>query len=116
MGNITCYDAVGIMLDEATKQFSPVFKEDSEKKRKFERYCDWITLISDGFGGEAYDIEIDDVTMDISIALTCKEIETSKQTPVFYMLLSKAKNVELTAVDDTYIKISLVFPGIWVQA
>ena len=54
--------------------------------------------------------------MDISIALTCKEIETSKQTPVFYMLLSKAKNVELTAVDDTYIKISLVFPGIWVQA
>ncbi len=116
MGSIRCYEAVEIILDKATKQFSPAFKEDSEEKRKFERYCDWITLISDEFSGEAYDIEIDDITMDISVALTCKEIETTAQTPVFYMLLSKAKNVKLTAVDDTHIKINLVFPGIWVQA
>lgn len=116
MGSITCYDVVRIMLDEATKQFSPAFKEDSERKRRVERYCDWITIISDEFGGESYDIEIDDVTMDISVSLTCKEIETTEQTPALYMLLSKAKSVKLMAVDDTYIKIKFVFTGIWERA
>lgn len=116
MGSITCYDVVRIMLDEATKQFSPAFKEDSEKKRELERYCDWITIISDEFGGESYDIEIDDVTIDISVSLTCKEIKTTEQTPALYMLLSRTKSVELEAVDDTYIKIKFVFNGIWVQA
>lgn len=116
MGSIRCYDAVEMIIDEATKQFSPVFKEDSEKKKKLERYCEWIGFTAEESGGEAYAIEVDDTTMDITVSLTCKEIETAAESSVFYMLLSKTKSFKIEDIDDMHIKISFVFDGIWVQA
>lgn len=113
MGFVKCFDAVTMVTDEATKQFSPLLQEDADKKRALQELCEMIESLADQFDGVAYETEVDDETTEISISLTCAEFETNAASSKFYELLQCAKKVGFRAVEEDHIEMTFTFNGIW---
>lgn len=116
MGFIKCYDAVKSIIDEATRQFSPIFKEDRIKKEMFKEQCNAIDWIAEQFGGVSYEININDVTMRIMISLVCEEFELDKSCSDFLKMIDNTLQIAFKEVDENYIQIDFVFDGVWEKA
>lgn len=116
MGFVKCYDAVTMVTDEATRQFSPLLQEDADRKMMLQESCEMIESMANQFNGTAYETNVDRDTMEIAITLTCAEFETDATSSKFYELLERAKKFRLKAVGDDCIEVTFVFDGIWVIA
>ncbi len=113
MSFVKCYDAVSMVLEEATKRFSPLWKVDEEKNKILIQYCGVIDALSDEFDGESFGVNIDEISMNIEITLECQEISIDSSKHLFYSLISKCVSFEVSSSTDELIYVKFVFPGIW---
>ena len=51
MAFVNCFDVVSMVVEEATKQFAPLWKLDKECNRIFEQYFSVIDSLAEEFGG-----------------------------------------------------------------
>lgn len=116
MDNIKCFDVVTMVTDEATEQFGRLFREDTKRKELLESCCSIIDDIAEQFNGVAFEVDVDDTTMDITVTLTCGEIIIEGEAE-FYELLNHIKSFGVKASEDgeDLICIDFVFDGIWVR-
>ena len=70
MKYFNCFNIVKLVTDEASKQFSPLFSENSLKLSRLKSQCDYINKIANQYNGISCEIEIDSITMEIRIMLT----------------------------------------------
>jgi len=115
MSFVKCFDVISMVTDEAVKRFSPIWKEDEEKKVILRQYCDAIDSITKEFNMESIEVEVDEITMNISIDLGCDELTIENNNHVFYSLARRAIRFELLAHDDKLV-VRFVFPSIWCRA
>ena len=71
---ITCWDAVQMVLEEATEQFGPMWKEDAEKKDNLREYCVAIGYIAGRAGSTFFHVTVDPETMRISVSLDVADL------------------------------------------
>ena len=116
MSFIKCYDVTELIIDEATKQFLPMLKENEDKKKTLKKQCNAIDWIAEQFGGVSYEININDVTMRIMISLVCEESELDKSCSDFLKMIDNTLQIAFKEVDEDYIQIDFVFDGIWEKA
>lgn len=145
MGFIKLFDAVEMVIDEATKKFSPTLKEDVDKKDTLREVCKMVEALEEQFndipdeyptpqfGDCNYEVEIDERTKEISISVVCaaplaiynsskEEIEKllkrddiDYSPDTFYWLCERAKKIRLKGAGEDLVKITFVFDGIWVK-
>lgn len=110
---VTCFDVVSMVVEEATNQFYPVWKLDDENFKILGQYCGAIDSLAKEFDGESYDVEIDDISMDITITMECSDITIENHQHKYYELISKAKSFGFSVEENGNLSVYFVFPGIW---
>lgn len=113
---VKCFDVVSMVVEEATKQFAPLWKESEEDLKILKEYCNIIDALSEEFGGEAYKVEVDDIKMTVSVSVDCKDILINTKTNGFYALVERAISVGFSAIDSGAMTVTFVFPSVWERA
>lgn len=110
---VKCFDVVSMVVEEATKQFSPIWKLDDEKYRILEQYCTIIDGLSDEFEGVSYDVEVDDIKLTTAITLECQDISIEQSTHKFYSLAQRAVSIDFSSSKEGNLNVRFVFPCLW---
>ena len=113
---VKCFDAVTMVTDEATAQFAPMWRENKESKRILEQYCRAIDALSNEFGGESFDVEVDDIKMTITIRLECIDMTIKAQEHKYYELAQRAVSFGFSVSESGNLVVEFVFPSIWEKA
>ena len=114
MERITCYEAAELVLDEATGRFAPQFSENKEYKRIFRQYCDALDMLAEEFNGVAFDIEVDEISMEITVTLSCGEFVLESARHRFYQLAARAERMSFRAGEEPdTLELAFTFPPIW---
>lgn len=117
MSFVRCYDVVSMVTDEADKQFGAMWKINRDKQSLLEDCCDMIDELAQEFGGVSYDVDVDDITMDISVQLVCGDITIKSEEHKLYRLVQHTKSFGFSAAEDNEsMCVTFVFAGIWDKA
>ena len=116
MNSIRCFDVAEMVIEEATNRFAPIFKEDPERKDILKQYCEAIDELCSQFGGNSYEVEVDEIEMTISIRVECTDIQISDEKKLFIQLAERAvKHAFTPGEDGKTIIMEYVFPSIWTR-
>lgn len=114
MAKIKCYDVVDSVIEEATKRFGPLYKENEESKKILKQYCEAIDKIIDDISGNSIEVEVDEIKCTITIAIGCDEVIVYPEDDLFYKLAERAVSIGFYPdEDDGAMVFELVFPSIW---
>lgn len=114
---LKCFDIAEMVIDEATNQFSPIWIVNDDKKGIFKQYCDVLDSISEEFDGEAFEVDVDDVKMTISVKFFCSEFTIENESHPFYALAKRALSMSFAyEKEDRNMSVEFVFPSIWDKA
>lgn len=112
---IKCYEVVSMVTDEATSQFCSLWRVNKIRQNELERNCELIDKLAEDYNGISYDVDVDDITMEISVAIEFDELIVESKDSVFYELLEKVKRLKFSS-SDTNLCIKLSFDSIWEKA
>lgn len=116
MSFVNCFDTASMVIEDANERFAPLWKVDLEKLNVFKQYCGAVDLLAEEFDGESYEVEVDEITMEISVALECGEIVIKSKDHVLYELAKRAVRCGFSAASDDNLLVRFVFPSIWDKA
>lgn len=118
MSLVKCFDVVSMVTDEAGSQFGRLWEVDKEKELALKKCCEIIDTLAEEFGGISYEVEVDDITMDITVSLVCNEIVVEGAEHGLYSSMQCAKRfaVKRATEGEETIQLDYVFPGIWNKA
>lgn len=110
---VKCFDVVSMVVDEATDQFSPLWKINKERYGILKQYCDVLDSLVEEFDGESFDVEVDDIDMTIAITMECHEITIESQNHKYYSLAQRAIAFGFSVSNNGLLCAKFVFPSIW---
>ena len=108
-----CYDVAKMVIEDANERFSPIWKINNERLEVFQQYCEVIDALSEEFSGESYEVEVDEITMEVIVTLECEEIVISSFSHVFYELIKRAVKYGFSASEDGNLLLRFTFPSLW---
>ena len=109
MKYFNCFNIVKLVTDEASKQFSPLFSENSLKLSRLKSQCDYINKIANQYNGISCEIEIDSITMEIRIMLTLAD----KHLTLSSINCPQPVKSEIYLNEKNLICLYFLVPGIW---
>lgn len=112
MSFVNCFDVVSMVVEEATSQFAPIFKLNNESYKILEQYCSAIDALATEFGGESFEVDIDDIAMTITITMVCEDMTIESSTHKFFQLAQRATAIGFT-VSDGKLGVKFTFPSVW---
>lgn len=110
---LKCFDIATMVVDEATKQFSPLWKINDKNADILKQYCEAIDLLSNEYNGTAINVFVDEVNMTVDITLTCGDLTIENKSHIFYQLAERAISVGFSTSEDGELEIKFVFPSLW---
>lgn len=116
MAFVKCIDVVSMVIEEATARFAPLWKLDVESSRILEQYCSVIDSLAEEFGGESFEVSVDEISMDIKITMECEDITIESVSHKFCKLALHTKAVGFSASEDGNLNLEFVFPSVWTRA
>lgn len=116
MSFIKCFDVADMIIDEATKRFSPLWKLNTERLDIFKDYCNAVDALVEEFDGESIDVEVDEITMEVTITLECDEVLIESDTHMLYELAKRTTKYGFSVSEDGNLLVKFVFPGLWDKA
>lgn len=111
--SVKCFDVVSMVTEEATKQFSPIWRANEERLDILKQYCEAIDSVAEEFGGIAYEVEVDDIEMTVSIIMECEGIIITSKKHVLYVLLENAVQFGFSVSESGNLAVQFVFPSLW---
>ncbi len=113
MSSVKCFDVTSKVIDEASDRFGPLWKVDEEKLNILRQYCGAIDSISRDFDGESLEVEVDEISMDVSITLECGEMVITSGNHVFFQLAERSTKFSFSVSGDDMLLVRFVFPSVW---
>lgn len=110
---IKCFEVVSTVVEEATRQFSPIWCIDLDKYATLEQYCRAIDAIAEEFNGESIDIEIDEIKMTVSITVECWDMKLESISHVFYKLAKRSVKFGFSVSEEGNLNVNFTFPSVW---
>ena len=109
---VYCFDVVSAVLNEVP------YSVNSEKLQQLEQYCSLIDdlCMDEQANGSAYEVTVDQVSLDISITLTCYDFSTQgNKDHAFLKASDHARRMRLHNLDpeESLIEITFIFDGVW---
>lgn len=109
---IKCYEAVSMVTDEATSQFGFSYYVNEERQNELEYSCDLIDKLAEECHGVSYDVEVDDLTTEVSVTLECEELIVKERDSIFYELLERVNRLKF-GLSGENLCIKFTFDSIW---
>jgi len=116
MNFVKCYDVAELVIEEASARFAPLWQINTENLEIFKQYCEVIDSLANEFDGESFDVEVDEIAMDITIVLECSEIIIEDRNHIFYKLAKRTKKYGFSVSDGGNLLVKFVFPSLWEKA
>lgn len=113
---IKCFEVVSMIVDEATRQFSPIWAPNEEKYNILKQYCSVIDDLAKEFNGESIEVEVDDINMTIDVSLECWDLKLESSDHIFHKLVKRSVSVGFSVSNDGNLNVTFVFPSIWERA
>lgn len=110
---IKCFDVVSMVAEEVTKRFALVWEINKEKYRILKQYCESLDALSDEFAGEAFEADVDDIRMTISVKLECKDMTVTSKSHRYYALAQREVSMGFQYSKNGNLTIEFVFPSVW---
>ena len=111
--SFNCFDVVEMVMEEANIRFAPLFRENREAKDILRQYCDVLDELAQEFGGESFEVEVDEINMTIGIKFECPDIVIPSPTHRFYTLAKRALEIRFSHGEGDMAAVEFVFPSIW---
>lgn len=108
-----CFDVVDMVVQEATNQFKPIWKLNTDNYDILQQYCSVIELLIQEFDGSAFDVSINEPQMTILITITCEDLTLKSSNHNFYKLAERADSVGFSVSEDGDLNLKFVFPSLW---
>lgn len=114
MNKITCFDVVSEIVSEANKRFEPIWKISAEKYDILKQYCEILDGVSSEFSGISFEVEVNEITMEIGILIECEdEIVITDNTHVFYEITKRSVQHGFSVSEEGNLLVKFVFPSVW---
>lgn len=113
MSFIKCFDVINMVVEEANNRFSPLWKINNDKLSVLKQYSEAIDKLSKEFSGVSFDVEVDEISMEITIALECDEIIIEDEKHLFYELAKRTVRYSFSVSEDKNLLVKFVFPSVW---
>lgn len=110
---VECFDAVKMVVEEADRQFGVRWRINKKYYDILKQYCEFIDVLTKEHNGVAYEVEVDDIEMTISIGIECAELMVSKSINLLCELAKRTVSFGFTPSDDGNILVKFIFPSIW---
>lgn len=116
MSFIKCFDIASMVIDDATERFRPSMRLNHERVGIFKQYCSALDELSNEFEGESFEVEVNEITMEITVSLECDEVVIESSNHVFYELVKRAVKYGFRTSEEGNLIIKFVFPSLWDKA
>ena len=113
MNLVKCFDAVSMVVEEATNQFAPLWGIDSHKYEILEQYCKAIDELASEFSGISYDVGVDEIEMTVQVVLECLDLTVASRKHRFYELAERSLSFGFSTSEDGNLNVKFVFPSVW---
>ena len=110
---VNCFDVVSMVVDEATRQFEPLWEVNEEKHKILEQYCSALDELAEEFDGESFEVDVDDIKMTISITMECADMTIKSSSHKFYALVQRASALQFFVSEEGLLGVRFIFPSIW---
>ena len=109
---VHCFDIVNKVINEILLPIN------NDKLQRLEYYCSLIDdlCMEEMVNGSAYEVIVDQPSLDVSITLTCYSFNTLNNKDSAFLDVSKyAKRMRLYNLDpeEDLIQITFIFNGVW---
>lgn len=113
MSNLKFFDITAMIIKEADNQFAPIWRSTSKGMANLKTVCNELDKLCLKNGAESLEVEVDDVTMDISFTMEISKLEFVCNN----ILLSAAKKISFhTKKESHHIFCTICLNGIWTKA
>ena len=72
-----------------------------------------IDSLAEEFGGESFDVTVDDIAMTITIVMECEDMTIKSKAHKFYSLAQRSKALGFSVSEDGNLNVKFVFPSVW---
>lgn len=110
---VKCFDIVNMILDEATEQFGGAWEVNEENYKILEQYCNAMDILAKEHDGEAFEVEVDDIAMTVSISMECMDFVVKDKDSLYYELVKRAISFGFSVTDEGNLLVKFTFPSIW---
>ena len=100
-----------MVIEEADKQFSPIWESDENSLPGLYQCCDWLDSLNEMFDSESIEVEVDEITMDVSVTIECNKVDV--ENCIFRKLIKCAKTYAFFKTTEDKIEIKFVFHSVW---
>ena len=111
-----CFEAVKDVVEEANKQFAPMWKANEENLDCLREYCEAFDDLAKEFDGVSFEINIAEIDMTIEISFECPELTIHSKQNNLYELMERSIRFRVHQSKDGNVVMSFVFPSIWEKA
>ena len=108
-----CYDVANMVIEDANERFRPIWKINNERLEVFKQYCEVVDALAEEFDGESYEVEVDELTMEVIVTLECGEIVVDSFSHIFYELIKRAVKYGFSTSEDGNLLLRFTFPTLW---
>lgn len=115
MNYVNCFDVVSMVVDEATAQFTPIWKINNDDYRILQQYCRALDALASEFDGETFEVSIND-DKTVSIMMECEDMTIKTRVHDYYELAQRAVSFGFSVSEDGDLVIEFVFPSVWEKA
>ena len=113
MSFIKCFDVVEMVIENANDRFLPLWTTNKDKLSVLKQYSEAIDKLAKEFNGESYDVEVNKISMEITIALECDEIIIEDKNHILYELAKRTVRYSFAVSEDGKLLVKFVFPSVW---
>lgn len=113
MKAVKCFDVVTMVVEDASEEFRPIWRINNERLEILKSYCDIIDMMSDEFDGESFEVEVDEITMEVIISLECAEVIIESASHPFYEIIKRTVRYGFGVSEEGNLLINFTFPSLW---
>ena len=106
------FDVAEMVIEEATKQFSPLWSLNAENFDIFKQYCFAIDYFIEEIESNGIEISVDEIRMTVSVVVFCKNATLLKNSK-FFLLAERTLHVSVSLDENNDLKFEFVFPSLW---
>ena len=112
----SCVSIISMVVEEATRQFSPLWKLNERNFLVFKEYCKAIDNLSDEFDGTSFSVDIDEIKMTTKVTLTVPDLAIGDTNHLFYKLVKTAQTIRFSVSENNELNIEFTYPSLWERA
>ena len=110
----SCRNKVMSLIDETSKSFGSQYTLNKEKRDRLDKVCDGVGELIEGFDCEDFDVNVDNVTKQLTIAIICDEmLFENGRSHEFFKLIQLLSSFSFSKKGKESICVNLNIDDMW---